>query len=143
MISITKIFRFEAAHAIYEYPGSCQNIHGHSYELWVTVQARQANEEFISGLGIIIDFKDLKTMVQEAVIKVLDHKLILSNVYLAQTKNTFPSDELVKFDFEPTAENLLIFSRNQICSCLPEHVQIKSLRLYETRDSFADWSDVK
>lgn len=143
MISITKIFRFEAAHAINEYPGSCQHIHGHSYELQVTVQARQASEDFIPGLGIIIDFKDLKIRVQEAVIKVLDHKLMLSKAYLAKTKNTFSSDELVVFDFEPTAENLLIFSRNQIYSCLPEHVQLKSLKLYETRDSFAEWSDVK
>ncbi|GAB1445708.1 MAG: 6-carboxytetrahydropterin synthase [Cyclobacteriaceae bacterium] len=143
MISITKIFRFEAAHAIYKYPGSCQNIHGHSYELQVTVQAEQLSEDFIHGLGISIDFKDLKTRVQEAVIKVLDHKLILSKAYLAKVKNTFSPDELVIFDFEPTAENLLIFSRNQIRSNLPEHIQLKSLRLYETRDSFADWSDVK
>lgn len=140
MISITKIFRFEAAHAIYKYPGSCEHIHGHSYELQVTVQATQASEDFIPGLGIIIDFKDLKIRVQEAVIKALDHKLILSKTYLSKTKNAFSPDELVVFDFEPTAENLLIFSRNQIHSNLPEYVQLKSLRLYETRDSFADWS---
>lgn len=140
MISITRIFRFEAAHALYKYPGSCQNIHGHSYELHVTVQARRAVEDYVPGLGIIIDFKDLKMHVQEAVIKALDHKLILSKAYLAKTKCVFSSNELVVFDFEPTAENLLIFSRNQIRSALPEHVQLNSLRLYETRDSFADWS---
>jgi len=141
MISITKIFRFEAAHAIYTYPGSCQNIHGHSYELQVTVHPKQESDGFIPGLGITLDFKVLKACVQESVIKVLDHKLILSKAYLANVKNEFSPSELFVFEHEPTAENLLVFSRNQIRAALPESVGLKSLRLYETRDSFADWSE--
>jgi 6-pyruvoyltetrahydropterin/6-carboxytetrahydropterin synthase len=78
MISITKIFRFEAAHALLHYPGSCARIHGHSYELHVTVCARNETEEWIEGLGIIMDFKDLKAIVQKNVIDLLDHKLLLS-----------------------------------------------------------------
>lgn len=143
MISITKIFRFEAAHAIYKYPGSCEHLHGHSYELHVSVVPNQLQEDFIAGLGIIIDFKELKRLVQDAVINALDLKIMLSRAYLEESKNTFSSKELVAFDFEPTAENLLIFSRNQIRSQLPGHIQLNSLTLYETRDSFAEWSMVK
>ena len=36
-IRITKKFRFEAAHALYGYDGKCKNIHGHNYNLFVTV----------------------------------------------------------------------------------------------------------
>ena len=36
-LSITKIFRYEAAHALMGYDGLCANIHGHSYRLEVTV----------------------------------------------------------------------------------------------------------
>ena len=72
MISITKIFRFEAAHALHHYPGSCAHIHGHSYELHVTVQAEQTSDDFIGGLGIIMDFKDLKTRVQQCAINAID-----------------------------------------------------------------------
>ena len=36
-LSITKIFTFEAAHALLGYDGLCANIHGHSYRLEVTV----------------------------------------------------------------------------------------------------------
>jgi 6-pyruvoyltetrahydropterin/6-carboxytetrahydropterin synthase len=36
-IRVTKLFRFEMAHALNGYDGPCKNIHGHSYELQVTV----------------------------------------------------------------------------------------------------------
>jgi len=140
MISITKIFRFEAAHAIHHYPGSCAHIHGHSYELQVTVQAKEPSEGFIQGLGIVYDFKDLKTLVQEHAIKLLDHKLILSKAYLAETKKSFTDNELVVFEVEPTAENLLIFLRGQIRPKLPKPICLSSLKLWETRDSYAEWS---
>ena len=35
-IRITKEFRYEGAHALYNYDGKCKNIHGHSYILYVT-----------------------------------------------------------------------------------------------------------
>jgi 6-pyruvoyltetrahydropterin/6-carboxytetrahydropterin synthase len=140
MISITKIFRFEAAHALYNYPGSCARLHGHSYELHVTVQETKPSDDFIDGLGIMIDFKELKACVLEGAVKELDHKLILSKAYLATTKGQFSAEELVVFDHEPTAENLLIFLRNQIGSKLPNSFQLRSLKLWETRDSYAEWS---
>lgn len=140
MISITKIFRFEAAHAIHNYPGPCAQLHGHSYELQVTVQAKESSDDFIGGLGIIIDFKNLKVLVQDAAIDALDHKLILSKAYLAETKRDYSSDELVVFDNEPTAENLLLFLCHQIRARLPNSIQLSALKLWETRDSYAEWS---
>ena len=64
MIKITKIVHFEMAHAIYGYNGRCKNIHGHSYELHVTVTGRDtkgiikftnAKNEVISAVSIEID----------------------------------------------------------------------------------------
>lgn len=139
MISITKIFRFETAHAIHQYQGSCKNIHGHSYELHVAVRAKQLPDDYVDGLGIILDFKELKTIVQSNVVRLLDHKLLLSKAYLEANKQKFSSDELVVFDVEPTAENILVFARNQILNALPGDVQLHSLKLWETRDSYAEW----
>jgi 6-pyruvoyltetrahydropterin/6-carboxytetrahydropterin synthase len=140
MISITKIFRFEAAHAIYQYQGSCRNIHGHSYELHVTVKEKGPVDGYVNGLGIIIDFKELKAMVQSNIVKVLDHKLLLSKAYLAANEDILLSEEVVVFEKEPTAENMLIFARDQIQSSLPAHIELYSLKLWETRDSYAEWS---
>jgi 6-pyruvoyltetrahydropterin/6-carboxytetrahydropterin synthase len=128
------------AHAIHQYQGSCKNIHGHSYELHVTVKAKQTTESYVEGLGIILDFKELKELVQVRVVKLLDHKLLLSKAYLATNKKEFSLDELVVFDAEPTAENILIFARDQISNSLPDHIQLHSLKLWETRDSYAEWS---
>ena len=41
MISVTKIFNFEMAHALHNYGGPCANIHGHSYILHVTVKSEK------------------------------------------------------------------------------------------------------
>jgi 6-pyruvoyltetrahydropterin/6-carboxytetrahydropterin synthase len=140
MISITKIFRFETAHAIHQYQGSCKNIHGHSYELHVTVKEKVPVDGYVNGLGIIIDFKELKALVQSHMVKTLDHKLLLSKAYLAANEHILLSEEVVVFEKEPTAENILIFARDQIASSLPAHIELHSLKLWETRDSYAEWS---
>jgi 6-pyruvoyltetrahydropterin/6-carboxytetrahydropterin synthase len=106
----------------------------------VTVKAKEPTEGYVEGLGIIIDFKQLKSIVQSQVVKLLDHKLLLSKAYLSESRNEFAQDELVIFDVEPTAENILIFARNKIQALLPEHVQLHSLKLWETKDSYAEWS---
>ena len=139
MISITKIFRFETAHAIFGYEGPCAHIHGHSYELHVRVAAEEQEQGYIDGTGIIIDFKDLKALVQNAVIKKLDHKLVLSKDYLAATTNSFANQEVVVFDAEPTAENLLIYIRKEIQNLFPKNIRLRALTLWETRDSYAEW----
>lgn len=118
MITLTKIFRFEAAHAIHGYPGACANIHGHSYELRVCVAGTRTGYNFIAGTGIVIDFKDLKKLVRESVISRLDHKLILSSDFLTSSSMAYREGLLV-FESEPTAENLLIFICNGISKSLP------------------------
>lgn len=138
MITLTKIFRFETAHAIYGYSGACANIHGHSYELHVTVAGIRQNENFIAGTGIIMDFKELKKLVRELVIRKFDHQLVLSKNYLNANKG-IPSDALLIFPCEPTAENMLIFIREELIKSLPGDIKLISLKLYESRDSYAEW----
>ena len=64
MIQLTKIFHFEMAHAIDGYPGACKNIHGHSYELHVQVNSGNQSNEYIEGIGLAIDFKDIKNIIK-------------------------------------------------------------------------------
>lgn len=78
MITVTKIFNFEMAHALFNYKGPCADLHGHSYILHVTVKsAKGVGNELISP-GFIMDFKELKEIVNSKVIALLDHKLALS-----------------------------------------------------------------
>ena len=56
-IRITKKFDFETGHALYGYDGKCKNIHGHNYNLFVTLKilrlSHQVEEykEYIYGSG--------------------------------------------------------------------------------------------
>jgi len=61
---------------------------------------------------LFLTFKNLKELVQARIVKVLDHKLLLSKAYLDANMKEFSSDELLVFEVEPTAENILIFARN-------------------------------
>ncbi|WP_460693029.1 6-pyruvoyl trahydropterin synthase family protein [Mucilaginibacter puniceus] len=75
MIRITKIFHFEMAHALDGYNGACRNIHGHSYELHVTIASVKAEDAYLHSPGFIIDFKELKKIINLAIIEKFDHKL--------------------------------------------------------------------
>lgn len=139
MISLTKIFRFEAAHAIFGYNGACSRLHGHSYELHVCIKAKDDVNDYIGNTGMILDLKILKKLVQDSVLSILDHKTLLSKQYLTEKNLSVSSEELVVFPAEPTVENILLFIKNKIESSFPEDVQLLSLKLYETRDSMAEW----
>ena len=63
IIRITKEFYFEMAHALFGYDGPCKNIHGHSYQLSVTVKGKPIITQGNSKQGMIMDFTDLKSAV--------------------------------------------------------------------------------
>jgi len=141
MLSLTKIFHFEMAHALYGYNGACKNIHGHSYELHATVSSDKTFNEFIPAPGFIVDFKEIKQIVTNTIVKTLDHKLLLSSAYLAINPAITTHQNLVTWQVEPTAENLLLFIKKRLQEKLPADILLVKLKLYETKDSFAEWNN--
>lgn len=139
MLQITKIFRFETAHAIFDYSGDCRNIHGHSYEFHVTISTKEKDGEYIPAPGLVYDFKELKKLVIESIIKNIDHKLLLSQAFIAEHPGLASQENLVIMEAEPTAENLLIYMQRILATKLPVTVKLAELKLYETKDSFARW----
>ncbi|MEY3188849.1 MAG: hypothetical protein RIT41_1384 [Bacteroidota bacterium] len=139
MISVTKIFHFEMAHAIHGYTGACQHIHGHSYELHVCVISENQENEYLPAPGFKVDFKEIKELVHTHIIKVLDHKLILSEAFLANTSISPVPENLFLWQVEPSAENLLHFIQQKINAILPSSIILSKLKLFETKDSYAEW----
>ena len=143
MFYITKIFHFEAAHALNGYDGKCRNIHGHSYELRVTVKGMPLNEPGNPKNGMVIDFHDLKTIVNQEVIDKLDHSFIIGNNmpkdFVEITKQNF--DKVVELPYQPTTENMLADFAQRIRRRLPQHVELYSVTLQETRDNIAEWRE--
>ncbi|MBI1780945.1 MAG: 6-carboxytetrahydropterin synthase [Sphingobacteriales bacterium] len=128
------------AHAIDGYAGACKNIHGHSYELHVTVSGNDASgDDYIPAPGFILDFKELKKLMMRTVMDTFDHKLVLSRDYLSKKTDISSFENLVEWDVEPTAENLLIYIRKKLEKELPVTIKLNSLKIYETKDSYAEW----
>lgn len=139
MLQVTKIFYFEMAHAIHGYSGQCKQIHGHSYELHITVSANEKNDQYLPGTAFVIDFKELKQLVISNVINMLDHKLVLSRDYISSHPGILSEENLFLFDAEPSAENLLLFIKSILSTMLPPTVNLTGLKLFETKDSYASW----
>ncbi|HEV7517292.1 MAG TPA: 6-carboxytetrahydropterin synthase QueD [Thermoanaerobaculia bacterium] len=70
MHTICKDFTFAAAHAIRGHTRGCQNLHGHNYRVRVYLAA-----ERLDALGMVLDFADLKGIVQE-ILAPFDHHVI-------------------------------------------------------------------
>ena len=77
------------AHALQGYDGPCKHLHGHSYTLEVTVSGEPVIDRSSPKLGMVIDFGDLKRLVNKHIIDVYDHALVLKKGY----ETTLLSDE--------------------------------------------------
>ena len=137
MISITKKIEFEAAHRISNYPGSCSEIHGHTYKLEVTVSG-EINPE----TDMVMDFKNLKEIIQKTVIVHFDHALILKNN--RENRGIFSSylGKITWMESEATAEQMLLWMVSSIPPHLPSGVSLQKLELHETSGSFATWKNI-
>lgn len=139
MLSVTKIFHFEMAHAIHGYYGACKNIHGHTYELHVTVSSVFNSDGYIPEPGFVVDFKEIKNIVTAFIIDKLDHHLLLSKKFIEANSTITAANNLFVFDAEPSAENLLLYIKRIMQEQLPEHIHLSRLKLFETKDSYAEW----
>jgi len=140
-IRLTKEFKFEMAHALKGYDGPCRNIHGHSYELVVTVAGEPISDIASPKLGMVMDFGQLKAIVREEIVSEFDHALVLNkdsaNEYFPLMTELF--GKLIFVDYQPTSENLLIDYAARIKAKLPDGVELIRMRLRETVTSFAEW----
>ncbi|MGB9769588.1 MULTISPECIES: 6-carboxytetrahydropterin synthase QueD [Caldisericum] len=70
MFLLSREFSFDAAHRVIDYHGKCENMHGHTYHLVVTITGDLKDD------GMVLDFSILKQIVQDKVISILDHKYL-------------------------------------------------------------------
>lgn len=142
IIRLTKEFTFEAAHALEGYDGLCREIHGHSYRLFVTVKGTPCADESNPKFGMVMDFGELKRIVNEQILSRLDHAFVMRRT----AKSTRVAEQIgcrfgriVLVDYQPTCENMLADFAARIEADLPSHVKLHALRLHETATSFAEW----
>lgn len=140
-IRITKRFTFEMAHALHGYDGPCRDIHGHSYTLEVTVSGEPIIDRTSPKLGMVIDFGDLKRMVNERIVDVYDHALVLKRGYesMLLSDEGMKRTKLIVTDFQPTSEHLVSHFANLLMEALPTGVVLEKMKMHETATSFVEW----
>ncbi len=109
--SVTRCFTFEAAHQLPWHDGKCRRLHGHSYRLEVTVDGPVGDQ------GIVIDFADIKVVVERDVIAAYDHRYL--NEFLDN-----PTAEVLAAEIWKTVE--------------AADLAVSRIRLWETADSFVE-----
>lgn len=141
-IRVTKEFTFETAHSLGGYDGACSEIHGHSYRLFVTIIGSPIEDQSSPKYGMVMDFGDLKRIVNKTIVDRFDHSLVLKasqgNAELIETlKKYYGRIEIV--DYQPTCENMVSHFASDISKQLPENVKLFSIKLHETASSYAEW----
>jgi 6-pyruvoyltetrahydropterin/6-carboxytetrahydropterin synthase len=103
---------FDAAHALRGYPGECRNLHGHTWDVEVTVAGDSLDE-----IGILYDFKALKDDLG-AVLAEFDH---------AYLNDVAPFD-----DISPTAENLARVVFERLSGTVAPRVRVVQVAVWES-----------
>ncbi len=68
-MKVAREFTFDASHFILDDKGSpCEELHGHTYKLIVTVEGPVKED------GMVIDFTEIKRIVNKEIMPSLDHK---------------------------------------------------------------------
>ena len=140
LIRLTRSFSFEMAHALEGHDGKCKNIHGHSYKLKVTVRGNPRNDKRSPKNGMLIDFGDLKAIVNHRICDVFDHALVLKDdsdiLSMIQDQKNL---KIIPVPYPPTCENLLIDFAQRLKDKLPSEVELYALKLTETASSYGEW----
>lgn len=140
--SITRRIEFDAAHRIPEHRSKCRHIHGHRYVLEARVSSPL--HEYGSQEGMVTDFANLKTIMTQEVGEPWDHALLIyaGDPLMSALVEALPVDhKTVALDFVPTVENLARGAFRAISHKLPDGVRLVNVRLYETPNCWADYTE--
>jgi len=120
MFEVTIEQTFAAGHALRNYHGKCENVHGHNYRCQVTMEGAQ-----LDNVGLLVDFVLLKRVVG-AVIDRMDHQWL----------NDFPPFDVLN----PSAENIAKFIYDEVTKGIRvPGVRLGYVRLWETDTSYATY----
>ena len=119
MFEVCAEHSFAAAHALRNYHGKCENVHGHNYKVQVRVVGPELDET-----GMLLDFVELKRLLRGATER-LDHQFL---------NETAPFDTV-----NPSAENIAKYLYDEISGNLRTEnaAALHEVKVWETDIQFA------
>ena len=131
MYKVTKELHFCYGHRLMDYPGKCRVPHGHNGKVAIELAS-----EALDPRGMVVDFSDLKRVIQGWIDANLDHRMLLrKDDPLAKWLQEM-GEPCFLMEQNPTAEAIaeLIFQRAAAAG-----FPVTEVRLWETPDSFATY----
>ena len=122
MYEVSVEHKFAAGHALRNYKGRCENVHGHNWRIEITVTG-----EKLDSAGMLVDFLELKRLI-DAAVDPLDHRFL---------------NEVPPFDaVNPSAENIAEHLYGEISRGLDgandrAPVRVSQVKVWETDDAAA------
>ena len=115
---------FAAGHALRNYHGKCENVHGHNYRVRVLVEGKELDDA-----GLLVDFVEMKRIMRD-IIERLDHQFL---------NDVPPFDKL-----NPSAENMARYFFEEMVRLLDSGarknpVRVSEVKIWETDTATATY----
>ncbi|MHB1005866.1 MAG: 6-carboxytetrahydropterin synthase QueD [Chloroflexota bacterium] len=123
MYKVTVRMHFDAAHYLRDYNGRCENLHGHRYEVAVSLTSRE-----LDSTGLAFDFTRLKGALKERFLNRYDHVCL--------------NDVAPYTEINPSAENIartIYEGMGNVVAGSP--ARLRSVTVWESPDSWATFSE--
>ena len=112
MFEVTVEQTFAAGHALRNYKGKCENVHGHNFRVQVVIEG-----ERLDDTGLLVDFIDVKQTMR-GIIDRLDH-VFLNDISPFDVKN-------------PSAENIAQWFYRELSDAVAsEKAVVKAITVWE------------
>jgi len=117
---VCKRFKIDAAHFLPNYNGKCKDLHGHCWRVEIGIKGFVNPET-----GMVVDFNELKAIVEDEIVEKLDHKLL---------------NDIID---NPTAERIAVWIymgiNRKISEVEKSSYELLFVRIWETEDSYAEY----
>jgi len=131
MFEVKAVSHFCAAHYLVEYKGKCESLHGHNWQVEAVIRSKRLDHR-----GIVIDFKDLKKLLNE-ILSGLDHKL-LNDLSFFHKRNT-TSEIIAQFIFAELKKKLAEFLGPRKARI----IKLKEVAVWEQENSCAIYRETQ
>lgn len=139
-MQIGKRFSFEAAHRLQDHDGKCRNLHGHSYQLEVSVSGSDELRTEGPQRGMLLDFGVISSW-WKSIEPDWDHRVILERTDPLMPLLANADQALNVTGWPPTAEHLALHFKALLATWLYGHgygaFLIVSISVWETETSWA------
>jgi 6-pyruvoyltetrahydropterin/6-carboxytetrahydropterin synthase len=131
MFKVTKEIHFCYGHRLLHYEGKCRFLHGHNAKVEI-----ELTSETLDHRGMVVDFEEIKRVIQRWIDTTLDHTLLLNEKDPLIPALRAAGERYATLPTNPTAETIAewIFTTTQ-----GQSFPVTRVTLWETDASFATY----